>query len=215
VFWSNSSNYLQVYGLAAGLASATLFSTTNTQMNTSTTGTTSIGCTGNGDAVAFGSSFSQTTPSYYQVQNGSGIENWSYASPSAVSLGGSSSSSTSNNLSVSPYVGDACIVAYLDSGTFRPNFAVFYASSSVYSGVLTAGVTPSTPIVLSYANRYTLMGVALTNCSAGGAGIIQTNGTATVSSSYPSMTAAPFEFRNNTTYGVSGTVSGRIVTMGS
>jgi len=57
------------------------------------------------------------------------------------------------------------------------------------------------------------MGVALTNCSVGGAGVIQTRGTALVSTSYPSMTASTFDFRNNTTYGVSGSVSGRIVTI--
>lgn len=217
VFWSDASNYLQVYSVAAGFSGNTFYSTTNQSLNTSTSGSVGIGCTGNGDIVGFSSgvasALGQTTPTYYQVQSASGLENWNF-STTGVSLGGSSQNAAANNFSVSPYIGDSCIVAFLDA-SYRPNFVVFYASSSTYSAVLTAGVTPSTPTVLSYANRYTLMGVALTNCSAGGAGIIQTNGTAAISSSYPSMTAAPFEFRNNTTYGVSGTVSGRIVTMGS
>lgn len=213
VFWQDGSNQLTVYGMSPGLASTSFFLTTNSTIATTNSGSVGIGCTGNGDPVGFASTLTQTVPTYYQIQNGSGLENWTFASPTT-SLGGSSSSAVTNTFSVSPYLGDSAIVAFLDSSS-RPNFVVFYASSSTQSAVLTAGVTPSTPLVLSYANRYTLMGVALTNCSAGGAGIIQTNGTAAISSSYPSMTAAPFEFRNNTTYGVSGTVSGRIVTMGS
>lgn len=169
----------------------------------------SIGVTSNGDPVA--TTFAATPNFYTNTQAGSSVINYSYTA-SPVSLGGDSANDANSGLSIAPYVGDAVVMSYRSTagGT---RIVIYYGASSTFSVTLTAGVTQSFPIPLSYAARIAFMGVALTNCSVGGAGVIQTRGTALVSTSYPSMAASTFDFRNNTTYGVSGSVSGRIVTI--
>jgi hypothetical protein len=56
--------------------------------------------------------------------------------------------------------------------------------------------------------------VAVTTAAPGATGIIQTKGNAQLSSSYSSSTSyQPFDFRNQTAFGVAGSINGRILTL--
>jgi hypothetical protein len=89
---------------------------------------------------------------------------------------------------------------------------LFSTANITYSATLVAGVTGSTPsLTLSPANGYYLSGVAASDCAAGGTGVVQVNGAATLNSQY-SATTAPQAFDFNTPaldVGVRGTIAGR------
>jgi len=106
-----------------------------------------------------------------------------------------------------PYV----VVGCTNSSAY-PTFAIVAASDYSASATLTAGVTPSNPVTIDTSNGFSLIGVAASDCAAGGAGQVQTKGTAVLSSSYPTTTQT-FDFTNPVTYGVKGTVSNRVITL--
>lgn len=88
------------------------------------------------------------------------------------------------------------------------------AVASSYSTTITAGVTPSnTALLPSPANGYYLAGVSASECAAGGTGIVQVNGAATLNSQYPAgTTSQAFDFNTPALdVGVRGTISGRNV----
>lgn len=106
---------------------------------------------------------------------------------------------------------NVCAFAYLDSSA-RPNVGLMVINTGyTYSSNIIAGVTPSNVAFNpSPANGYYLAGVAASNCTAGGTGVIQTNGAATLNSQYPATTTSQaFDFTSLTVSGVRGTIAGR------
>jgi hypothetical protein len=84
--------------------------------------------------------------------------------------------------------------------------------AATYSTNITAGVTPSsTALVPSPANGYYLAGVSASECAAGGTGVLQVNGAATLNSQYPAgTTSQAFDFNTPALdVGVRGTIAGR------
>lgn len=88
----------------------------------------------------------------------------------------------------------------------------FSTVNRTYSASIVAGATPSLGgLALSPANGYYLSGVSASECAAGGAGVLQVNGAATLNSQYPAGTASQaFDFNTPALdVGVRGTISGR------
>ena len=84
--------------------------------------------------------------------------------------------------------------------------------ATTYSASITAGVTPSnTALVPSPANGYYLAGVSASECAAGGTGVLQINGAATLNSQYPAgTTSQAFDFNTPALdVGIRGTIAGR------
>lgn len=112
---------------------------------------------------------------------------------------------------VVPLSGNRYVVALVNSSG-QPTYAIYTSSAFDYSFAVTAGVTPSAPAFpTTLATRYSLVGVAVTDCSAGGQGIIQTSGNAVLGSGYNTTINQPFSFKNYYTEGKDGIVSGRNV----
>ena len=87
-------------------------------------------------------------------------------------------------------------------------------TATTYSTTITAGVTPSsTALVPSPSNGYYLAGVSASECAAGGTGVLQVNGAATLNSQYPAGTPSQaFDFNTPALdAGVRGTIAGRNV----
>ena len=100
--------------------------------------------------------------------------------------------------------------AYLDS-TQTIRVGQMAVRTGSYSGSIVGGTTASNPAFYpSPANGYYLAGVSASNCTAGGTGVIQTNGAATLNSQYPATTTSQaFDFTSLTVSGVRGTIAGR------
>jgi len=100
--------------------------------------------------------------------------------------------------------------AYLD-GTQVIRVGQMVVTAGSYSGSIVAGTTASNfAFYPSPSNGYYLAGVSASNCTAGGTGVIQTNGAATLNSQYPSTTSSQaFDFTSLTVSGVRGTIAGR------
>jgi len=76
----------------------------------------------------------------------------------------------------------------------------------------TAASSSSDPVDLA-SNRAALIGVAVSDCPAGGTGEVQTKGTASLASTYKDASAESFDFVSRSTDGKSGSQSGRTVTI--
>ena len=93
---------------------------------------------------------------------------------------------------------------------------IISTASRTYSQAITANVTASnTALIPSQSNGYYLAGVSASACSAGGTGVIQTNGSATLSADYPAATVSQsFDFTSPTVpVGIKGTIAGRNLTL--
>lgn len=106
-----------------------------------------------------------------------------------------------------PYVAVGC-----RNSSGYPTIGVMVPFSRSTSLSVVAGVTASAPVTIDPSTGFSLIGVAASDCAAGGAGQVQTKGTAVLSSSYPTTTQT-FDFTNPATYGVKGTVSNRVITL--
>jgi hypothetical protein len=115
-------------------------------------------------------------------------------------------------VSCSPSFNNSALYATVDASTAYPVAAVVYpiVGSSITN--LTAGVTTSSSVTLT-PTLYALKGVAVTTCSAGGSGLVQTSGVVQLNTQYSSMASQPFDFTNQITNGVRGILSGRTVTI--
>lgn len=76
----------------------------------------------------------------------------------------------------------------------------------------TAAASSSDPVDLA-SNRAAFLGVAVSDCPAGGSGDVQTKGTASLASTYKDASAESFDFVSRSTDGKSGSQSGRTVTI--
>jgi hypothetical protein len=116
--------------------------------------------------------------------------------------------------SVISHVGEAVLISYSDSDGY-PAFVSVAAAPFSVSTPLTAGVSISTStLTLTPNSGYTMRGVSLTSAASGSAGLVQTSGVATLSSSYSAVTPATrYDFTNPITNGVRGVVVGRSVSI--
>ena len=127
----------------------------------------------------------------------------------------SASTSNANYFAMTPSYGQAVAVAYMQSGTNYPRFTILNGLPYTTALSLVAESSVSNPaLALSPANGYYLTGVATSDCAAGGTGTVIVQGSAILSSSYPSGTTyQSFDFTNPTLFGVKGTIVGRDVTI--
>lgn len=171
----------------------------------STSGGTSynVGVTGSGIMVAV-NAFVAGTPIYWYYTSGV----------------------TTTNLSLSAYSGGSNLASITLAGSYGNNVFVSLLNTSAYptftlvsNGPFTypAAYTTSSftaPITLSPATGFYFTGVATSDCPPGGTGTVVVNGSAQLSSSYPSDTAyQAFDFRTPTLYGAKGTIGGRNVSL--
>lgn len=104
------------------------------------------------------------------------------------------------------------VVIGICNASDKPTITIINTIGFSYNVPLVANTTPSNPVTIDTSNGFSLIGVAASDCAAGGAGQVQTKGTAVLSSSYPTTTQT-FDFTNPVTYGVKGTVSNRVITL--
>jgi hypothetical protein len=114
------------------------------------------------------------------------------------------------NLRIIGLYDNVAAFAYLDTSQVIRVGQLAIGSASYSSGII-AGTTASNPAFYpSPSNGYYLAGVAASNCTAGGTGVVQTNGAATLNSQYPATTTSQaFDFTSLTLSGVRGTIAGR------
>lgn len=125
-------------------------------------------------------------------------------------------SSSNNAVTAIPHVGGAILIGFIDSGNL-PAFVSIIASAFTVNVTLTAGTDISTSTLsLTPEAGYSLQGISITAAASGSSGLVQTRGTAALNSNYSAATlATSFDSRNSTTFGISGVVVGRNVTMGN
>jgi hypothetical protein len=124
---------------------------------------------------------------------------------------------TSNGaITAIPHIGDAILIGFIDSSNL-PAFVSIVASAFTVNVTLTAGTDISTSTLsLTPEAGYSLQGISITAAASGSSGLVQTRGTAALNSNYSAATLATnFDSRNSTTFGISGVVVGRNVTMGN
>jgi len=107
------------------------------------------------------------------------------------------------------------VIAYANNSNYACFMIFDTIGSSTYSTTLVSGTTTSLPAYYpSQSNGYILKGVATTAATAGGTGIVQTNGSTQLNSQYPSgTTAQAFDSTGTVIQGTKGTIVGRNVTM--
>jgi hypothetical protein len=178
-----------------------------------------LGTTGNGSLVFF------VAGSLYGFSSGlsasaTTLPVFTYPSTNKFTLTGYTSV-TDNCTSIAAGYGDYAVVAWLNSSNY-PTFAFMEAMPNVAIASYTSGVTvsefvdvvPYTSASASDVTNTVLSGVAMTTATAGGTGLVQTNGLAQLNSNYPSGTVQNFDFQspNGTAVsGVKGSISGRNV----
>lgn len=175
-----------------------------------------IGYTGNG-AIVWACLFNNTagTVQYVNVRPLSVSNATSYIFGAPYDSGYRVSNNNNyGSMSICPLVEGSCIIAFLDNDRL-PCFFAPMVQSSVISRTITAGTDISTSrLSLTPENGFVLRGIALTTASAGGSGLVQTKGVASVSASYPSITPTMnFDFRTSTATGARGSITGRTVTL--
>jgi len=117
-----------------------------------------------------------------------------------------------NIASYSPSFNNSALYAMADFNTAFPFVTIVYPINGSTVTNLTAGVSTSSAIPLT-PTRYVLKGIAVTTCSAGGSGLVQTSGVAQLNTQYSSMPSQSFDFTNQIIKGARGILSGRTVTI--
>lgn len=120
-----------------------------------------------------------------------------------------------------PLYGNMVLVAYLVDTNTALAFGTLQINGNPDSAVFTtADATNGVPIyplatttVSPAVTNTTFAGVAVTDCAAGGTGVIQTTGTTNLNSTYPTTTAQTFDYTGQAAPGVKGTISGRSISM--
>lgn len=117
---------------------------------------------------------------------------------------------------VTPWFGSMVALAYCSTNS-KIKLGIINVAPYSAPKDLVAGVTSSRPTLNlnpSSSSGYTLIGVAATDCTAGGAGQVQVNGVAALNSQYSASTAYQgFDFQVPGNLGVRGTVAGSTVTL--
>ena len=117
---------------------------------------------------------------------------------------------------LAPMPGNSVALAYIDTNA-KVNLGIYNVTPYSLNNTYTAGVSASRAsfnLNPTASSGYTMVGVAATDCAAGGAGQVQTNGIATLNSQYSSTTAFQgFDFQVPGNRGVRGTIAGNVVTL--
>ena len=166
--------------------------------------------TGYGEPVTF-SWWNATTLVYYYNTSAMGIQGSTSAQLiSGLSLQGSVSGAKMVGTGTTGH--NVLVVVQNAAGALT--YFIFNPNAYVYTNTLTSGVTPSSPVVLSPSNGVALIGVSTTSATANGTGTVQINGSVQLNSSYSATTTGQtFDFRNQATFGATGAISGRNVTL--
>jgi hypothetical protein len=187
--------------------------TSASQFSTSLASSPAYSCcfTAYGNVVVFNTTSSPQQFTIYPVGvNGNTGNITTTFQPSGLSFATSASEAQTH---ITPLYGNVVLCTYKDTSNI-PKFFILNATPYTATQIITAGVTASNGIALGQPMGYSLAGVAATTATAGGIGQIQTNGIATLNSSYNASTPAQsFDFQNNTGVGVKGTITGRSVTL--
>lgn len=120
-----------------------------------------------------------------------------------------------------PLYGNIVLVGYLVDTNNALAFGTLQINGNPDSAVFTtADATNGVPIyplatttTTGVITNTTFAGVAVTDCAAGGTGVIQTTGTTNLNSTYPTTTAQTFDYTGQAAPGVKGTISGRSISM--
>jgi hypothetical protein len=120
-----------------------------------------------------------------------------------------------------PLYGNMVLVAYLIDTSTALVFGTLQINGSPDSAIFTtADATAGVPIyplatttVSPSVTNTTFAGVAVTDCAAGGTGVIQTTGTTNLNSTYPTTTAQTFDYTGQAAPGLKGTIGGRSISM--
>jgi hypothetical protein len=120
-----------------------------------------------------------------------------------------------------PLYGNMVLVAYLIDTSTALVFGTLQINGSPDSAIFTtADATAGIPVyplatttVSPAVTNTTFAGVAVTDCAAGGTGVIQTTGTTNLNSTYPTTTAQTFDYTGQAAPGLKGTISGRSISM--
>jgi hypothetical protein len=120
-----------------------------------------------------------------------------------------------------PLYGNMVLVAYLVDSSNALVFGTLQINGTPDSAIFTtADATAGVPVyplatttTTGVITNTTFAGVAVTDCAAGGTGVIQTTGTTNLNSTYPTTTAQTFDYTGQAAPGVKGTISGRSISM--
>jgi hypothetical protein len=134
---------------------------------------------------------------------------------------GPTSRVTSPQLRTIPLYGNLVLVGWLRDTASSLVFGTMLVNGNPDSIPLTsADVTTATPVYPQPTTTtapaipgFTFAGVAVTDCTAGGTGVIQTTGTTNLNSGYPTTTAQTFDYTGYAAPGVKGTIGGRSISM--
>jgi hypothetical protein len=122
-------------------------------------------------------------------------------------------SSPGSQAQIASLYDNVCAISYItNAGTIK--VGLINTVAATYTTTTTAGVTPSAGALLpSPSNGYYLAGVSASECAAGGTGVVQINGAASLNSQYPAgTTSQAFDFNTPALdVGVRGTIAGRNV----
>jgi len=129
--------------------------------------------------------------------------------------------STNPQIRSVPLYGNMVLVAYLVDTNTALAFGTLQINGNPDSAVFTtADATNGVPIyplatttTTGTITNTTFAGVAVTDCAAGGTGVIQTTGTTNLNSTYPTTTAQTFDYTGQAAPGVKGTIGGRSISM--
>jgi hypothetical protein len=150
-----------------------------------------------------------------QNPHGNSVNTQAIASVSITTPGYNTSSSCGSQPQIVNLYDNIYAISYVIGGNSSSgaiNVGLICTVASAYSTNITAGVTPSnTALVPSPSNGYYLAGVSASECAAGGTGVLQVNGAATLNSQYPAgTTSQAFDFNTPALdVGVRGTIAGR------
>lgn len=216
---SGDTRYPYIYNYEPALTSGfnrTNPSTTNDLFRTDSSTTHALGYTGNGAGVWAVTSYQSSTNRIYYVNARPASNSIANLTAGPIYNSGYFTNGSLDNkvISIAPHVEGACVIAFIDNDGY-PAFFVPVVQTCTISRTLTAGTDVSTSkLALTPEAGYVLRGIALTNASAGGSGLVQTKGVASVSASYQSVTPTMnFDFRISTANGVRGSITGRTVTL--
>jgi len=118
------------------------------------------------------------------------------------------------NVSTIPWKGNEMLYFYTDGGSFSAG--LYCVGIRAYDEQINIGydsLTSTSEGADLASNRAAFLGVAVSDCPAGGSGDVQTKGTVSLASTYKDASAESFDFVSRSTDGKSGSQSGRTVTI--
>jgi hypothetical protein len=202
---AGNTNITRIGGQSASNQGSTIFEDQYTNQHGSL-----VTCTGQGDVVAFHNSNNYSQPrSIYSTRS---QDNAFFKEVNSLTINVQGNTDTAG--CAFPAFGNEAHFVYKSGNTNQLGFMRVRISNSITNINFVAGTDTSNPIVLD-ANKASFVGVAITDCAANDTGIIQVKGAAVLGTDYSTETpASKFDFRRATTKGVSGSISGRNVTLG-